>query len=128
MICHNKLINSIHLIIFRFSETKLSFTDINDKEAQIDDSFKVNVLCKVIKLLKLLCNCWVELPSIQAIMAPVKTLLETLSLECYPASAKDLVKELLLVLESLPSENSVLVREEKKPTAIKMLEPAIEKM
>lgn len=114
--------------VAEFSESRLAFADINDKEAQIDDSFKVNVLCKVIKLLKLLCNCWVELPSIRAIMAPVKTLLEALSVEYYPASAKELVTELLLVLESLPSESSMLVREEKKPTAIKMLEPAIEKI
>lgn len=127
MVCHSKLIYTIYLL-FRFSETRLTFASINDKEAQIDDYFKVNVFSKVIKLLKLLCNCWVELPSIRAIMTPVKTLLEALSLEYYPASAKDLVKELLLVLESLPTEGSVLVREEKKPTAIKMLEPAIEKM
>lgn len=61
-------------------------------------------------------------------MRPVKILLEALSLEHYPARAKELVQELVLVLESLPSEGNVLVREEKKPTAIKMLEPAIETM
>lgn len=122
------LINSIHLILFRFSETRLAFADINNKEAQIDDHFKVNVLCKVVKLLKFLCKCWVELPSIRAIMAPVKTLVEAVSLEYYPADVKRLIKELMEVLESLPSEGRPLVREEKKPTAIKMLEPAIEKM
>lgn len=115
-------------MLFRFSETKLAFADINNKEAQIDDHFKVNILCKVVKLLKLLCHCWVELPSIRSVMAPVKTLLETLSVKYYPGNVKELIKELMEVLEALPSEGYPLVREEKKPTAIKMLEPAIEKM
>ena len=120
--------SSIVYINFRFSETKLAFADLNNKETQIDDDFRINVFCKAVKLLKLLSNCWIQLPSIRAIMTPTKTILQALSLENYTDDVKKLVKEFLSVFETLPSEGNALVREERKPTAIKMFEPAIEQM
>ncbi|KAK8391518.1 hypothetical protein O3P69_017225 [Scylla paramamosain] len=114
--------------VTQFSETKLIFEDLNNKEKQIDDDFKINVFCKAVKLLKLLSNCWIELPSIRAIMTPTKTLLQAMTLENYTDNVKKLVEEFLSVFESLPSEGNALVREERKPTAIQMFEPAIEKI
>lgn len=106
----------------------MAFADLNNKEAQIDDDFRINVFYKAVKLLKLLSNCWIELPSIRAIMTPTRTLLQAVSLENYTDDVKKLVDEFLCVFKSLPSEGNALVREEKKPIAIKMFEPAIEKM
>ncbi|XP_045127343.1 nucleolar protein 14-like isoform X2 [Portunus trituberculatus] len=114
--------------VTRFSETKLVFEDLNNRERQIDDDFRINAFCKAVKLLKLLSNCWIELPSIRAIMTPTKTLLQAMTLENYTDNVKKLVEELLSVFESLPSEGNALVREERKPTAIHMFEPAIEKI
>lgn len=114
--------------VTHFSETKLIFEDLNNKEKQIEDDFRINVFCKAIKLLKLMSNCWIELPSIRAIMTPTKTLLQAMTLENYSDNVKKLVEEFLSVFESLPSEGSALIREERKPTAIQMFEPAIEKI
>lgn len=61
-------------------------------------------------------------------MTPTRTLLQAMSLENYTDDVKKLVEEFLLEFKSLPSEGNALVRAEKKPTAIKMFEPAIEKM
>ncbi|KAG0719301.1 Nucleolar protein 14 [Chionoecetes opilio] len=112
----------------QFSASKMAFADLNDNEKQIDDDFRSNVFYKAVELLKLLSNCWIELPSIRAIMTPTKTLLEAVSLEYYTDDVKEAVKEIMSLFESLPSEGNALVREERKPTAIKMFEPAIEKI
>ncbi|KAG7174314.1 Nucleolar protein 14-like 1, partial [Homarus americanus] len=112
----------------QYTESKLTLASINNTEAELTDSFKINILCKTTKLLKQLCNCWSQLPSIRTIMAPTIKLLESLSLKNYPDSVNKTVEELLSAIRSLPIQGQPLVKAEGRPVSIKMYEPAIEEI
>lgn len=117
-----------YCFFFRFTEYKLTFENLNDTDKELSSNDKVNILCKTTKLLQQLYESWVELPSIQAIMAPTAKLLQSLCLENYPERMEKAVERLQLAIEFLPTERHVLVRGKGKPTGIKMYEPQIEKM
>ncbi|XP_042212152.1 nucleolar protein 14-like isoform X2 [Homarus americanus] len=114
--------------VTEYTESKLTLASINNTEAELTDSFKINILCKTTKLLKQLCNCWSQLPSIRTIMAPTIKLLESLSLKNYPDSVNKTVEELLSAIRSLPIQGQPLVKAEGRPVSIKMYEPAIEEI
>lgn len=104
------------------------FKDLNREEDDMDNEFKVNIICKVLKAIKALCSCWRELPSVHSILTPTYKLLKNFSLEHYPICVKESVKELLTSIEHLPAQGLALAKEERKPVSIDMLEPAVEKM
>lgn len=106
----------------------MTFKDLNRNEDDMDNEFKVNIICKVLKAIKTLCLCWRELPSVHSVLTPTYQLLEKFSLEHYPICVKESVKELLTSIEHLPSQGLPLAKEERKPVSIDMLEPAVEKM
>ncbi|XP_045582443.1 nucleolar protein 14 isoform X2 [Procambarus clarkii] len=107
-------------------ESKLTLSSINKEEEELTDDFKVNIVCKTMKLLNQLCKCWSQNPSIRAIMAPTTKLLQSLSLKNYPCWVNEASEELSRTIGSLPVQGCALVREESKPVSIKMYEPAIE--
>lgn len=112
----------------KYNITKLTLAAINDQERTVTDDFKINVLCRTVRLLQQLCDCWSELPSISDIMEPTTKLLNAIQLDNYPDNVKDLIGELRKVIASLPVQRKSLIKEGKKPKAIKMYEPAVERV
>ncbi|XP_071512446.1 nucleolar protein 14 isoform X2 [Panulirus ornatus] len=112
--------------VTEYAERNLTLVGINNKEEELTDDFKTDVLYKSVKLLHHVCKCWSELPSVHSIMAPTMKLLHFLSLNNYPECVNKAVEELLSAIKSLPTQGSALVKEEGKPASIKMFEPAVE--
>lgn len=113
--------------ITEYKESRLTLANIN-KDEELTDDFKINILCKTAKLLHQVCKCWSQTPSIRTVMIPTGKLLQSLSLNKYPECVKKSIEELSTTIRSLPAQGCALVREESKPTSIRMYEPAIEKI
>lgn len=115
-------------VLFRYTESKLTLASINSKEEELTNDFKIDILFKTVKLLHLICKCWCELASVCAIMAPTMKLLQFLSTKNHPECVDKAIGELVSVIKSLPTQGCALVKEEGKPTSIKMFEPVIDKV
>ncbi|KAK3873272.1 hypothetical protein Pcinc_021699 [Petrolisthes cinctipes] len=115
--------------VAEYTESKLPFRSLNSDEDDLDDEFKINIIYKVIRSIKHLCCCWSEVPSVHSILTPTYQLLKHFHLELYPTCVRESVQKLLASIEHLQTQGLVpLVKEEKKPVTIAMMEPAIEKI
>ncbi|CAL4158068.1 unnamed protein product, partial [Meganyctiphanes norvegica] len=115
--------------VAEFQDFKLTLSSLNEEDNDdMSESHKVKVIKESLQLIRKLCKCWSDLPSVRSIMAPTKTLIDKLPLDKYPVSIKDEVETLRCAIAELRTEGSPLVKKEGRVKALKMYEPAIERI
>lgn len=107
---------------------KLNFNDIFDEE--IDDTFKIQALYVSVKILKELNNNFIDLPSVCEIFEPIQKHLELIPIDNYPQIVYTEIENYLKVLvnNELNRKLVYLIMPKKKPKALRLYEPQVEKM
>ncbi|KAG7200751.1 hypothetical protein KM043_001298 [Ampulex compressa] len=96
-------------------------------EEEFDDKYRIRVLLTAVKLLSEFRGHLEELEAVYSIFVPVLKLLKVNSFEKYPECIKECANQLKDDLEELNKRKlEYIVREKKRPKALRMYEPCIQ--
>ncbi|XP_075228435.1 nucleolar protein 14 homolog l(3)07882 [Lycorma delicatula] len=108
---------------------RLSLCTLSEEDVSVDDSFRINALFTVIRLLAIACNQFEHIPSFKIIFGPINKLLNKLEHSKYPTTLRDEINNLQTALSKVFSQKvDYVVLEKKKPKALRLYEPLIEKV
>ncbi|XP_076065916.1 nucleolar protein 14-like isoform X2 [Oratosquilla oratoria] len=110
-----------------YEPTKLKLTDVNEKAVEdVSEKFKVLVVHTCTKMLLKLCKCWSGLQAVRSIFNSTSVLLEALPASSYPAIVQESMSTLKEAIANLPKHLQPLAKQEGRPKALNMYEPAVE--
>ena len=111
------------------SHLEAGLMSINDLRGETNDHFKIRALHTSVKLAQEFCENLKYKPSSHQIFAPVLNTINKLDLQRYPPYVVDSVKSLVCSIEALSQQKlQYLVAEKKKPKALRLYEPKIERV
>lgn len=109
------------------SKPQMKATDLIEDE--IDSDFKIRVFSTTINLIYEFKKQYEELEAAYSIFEPILNMLKCDFIKKYPKNLRKRVKELIGELEAMKSKKlEFIVREKKKPKALRLYEPRIEKV
>lgn len=110
------------------AELKMNARDFVEEE--IDEDFKIRTIYTVLKIAQELHENWNELPSQLEIFEPFLKLLDMIPEQNYPSEIQtEMNKAKNIILERKKSKKiEYVVMEKKKPKALRLYEPNIEKV
>lgn len=109
------------------SKPQMKASDLIDDE--IDNDFKLRVFATTINLIFEFKKQYEELDTVYAIFEPILKMLKSDFIKKYPKNLRQKVKELSEELELMKLKKlEFIVREKKKPKALRLYEPRIEKV
>ncbi|XP_039275726.1 nucleolar protein 14 homolog isoform X3 [Nilaparvata lugens] len=112
------------------SAIRLSCSDLSvDAQAQIDDQFRIAATGVALRLLHTATDQYASLPAAKVIFAPLNQLIAKFKISKYPKSVADILDQLKTSLDKICNKKmDYIVSEAKRPKALKLYEPLIEKI
>ena len=110
-------------------ETAANMKDIDLCQSGFDDEFKVRAFVTAVNMIAEFKKLYEEIDAAYLIFEPIVKLLKMQKLENYPKNIKKHTKKIRKDLQSLRNKKlEYMVAEQKKPKALRLYEPRIEKV